>query len=296
MSSVRRIKRTLKSQPTTEGAGVQLKRAFTYQRVPELDPFLMMDDFGSSSPADYMKGFPWHPHRGIETISYMLDGEIEHADSMGNQGIIRAGGIQWMTAGSGIIHQEMPRGTPTGKMHGFQLWANLPAVKKMMHPRYQDIAPEQVPIVTLESRVSMKVLCGSVNGVEGPVKDIVIDPLYLDILIPAGVTLMQSVASGHTIFAYVIEGKGSFEPDQPEKPNVQLGPETVIIYGDGEHIEVKAQGHDLRILLLGGKPIGEPVAWYGPIVMNTREELVTAFEEYQNGTFLKHQKGASSSH
>jgi redox-sensitive bicupin YhaK (pirin superfamily) len=292
MSSVRRVERVLKSQPTVEGAGVRLKRAFMYQRVPELDPFLLMDDFGSDNPEDYNKGFPWHPHRGIETISYMLDGEIEHADSMGNCGVIGAGGIQWMTAGSGIIHQEMPHGEPAGRMHGFQLWANLPAVNKMMHPRYQDIAPEQVPVVTLDNGVKIKVLCGEVNGVIGPVKDVIIDPQYLDVSIPAGGSYTHHVHEGYTVFAYVIEGSGAFEPEQPDKSPAAIGIESVVIYGDGERVEIKADANGLRFLLLSGKPIREPVAWYGPIVMNTREELVTAFEEYQNGTFLKHQTGA----
>ncbi len=293
MSSVRNVKRVLKSQPTMEGAGVRLKRAFTYQRVPELDPFLLMDDFGSDNPDDYIKGFPWHPHRGIETISYMLDGEIEHGDSMGNSGVIRAGGIQWMTAGSGIIHQEMPHGAPAGKMHGFQLWANLPAANKMMHPRYQDIVAEQVPVVALDNGVTIKVLCGEVNGVKGPVKDIVIDPQYLDVTIPAGVTYTHPTQAGYTVFAYIIAGSGAFEPAQSGKSPAVPGIETVVIYGDGDQVEIKAGVDGARFLLLSGKPIREPVAWYGPIVMNTREELATAFEEYQNGTFLKHAKGTS---
>lgn len=291
MPEVRSVKRVLKSQPTIEGAGVHLKRVFSYQRTPELDPFLLMDNFGSDNPADYIKGFPWHPHRGIETITYMLDGEVEHGDSMGNKGVIGAGGIQWMTAGSGIIHQEMPRGTPNGSMHGFQLWANLPASNKMMHPRYQDITDAQAPVVKLDNGVVIKVLCGAVKGVKGPVSDIIIDPQYLDVIIPAGQNYTHAVHSGYTAFTFVFEGAGSFEPDANGRTAASIGIDHLVIFGDGDQIEISAGSSGVRFLLLTGKPIREPVAWYGPIVMNTQAELITAFEEYQNGTFLKHQKG-----
>jgi hypothetical protein len=291
MSDIRRVIRILKSQPTIEGAGVHLKRVFSYQRAPELDPFLLMDNFGSDNPSDYVKGFPWHPHRGIETITYMLDGEVDHGDSMGNSGVISAGGIQWMTAGSGIVHQEMPRGTASGSMHGFQVWANLPAKNKMMDPRYQDITADQVPTIKLGNGVTVKVLCGTVNGVKGPVNDIISDPQYLDVRILADGTYTHAVYAGYTAFAFVFEGDGYFEPASNDKPPTLAGKDHLVIFGDGDQIEIKAGTSGVRFLLLSGKPIREPVAWYGPIVMNTQQELITAFEEYQNGTFLKHQKG-----
>lgn len=270
-----------------EGAGVALSRVFMYQIAPELDPFLLMDDFHSNNPADYIKGFPWHPHRGIETITYMLHGEIDHGDSMGNTGVILPGDVQWMTAGSGIIHQEMPRGEADGAMAGFQVWANLPASHKMMHPRYQEVKRAQIPVVDLEGGVIVKVICGAISGTTGPVQDIVTDPGYLDVSVPAARGFTHHIPSGHTAFAYVIEGDGVFGTAGNGKPQT-IGAETLVIFGDGDAVQATGGNEGMRFLLLYGKPIREPVAWYGPIVMNTREELRIAFEEYQNGTFLKH--------
>jgi redox-sensitive bicupin YhaK (pirin superfamily) len=283
MAKIRRIRKVLKSQPTIEGAGVHLKRAFGYQQVPELDPFLLLDDFHSNNPDEYIKGFPWHPHRGIETITYVLYGRVEHGDSMGNKGTISSGDIQWMTAGSGIIHQEMPKGQEDGLMWGFQLWANLPASHKMMDPRYRDIKSNQVPEVTLDGGVNVKIICGQVRGVRGPVQDIVIDPEYLDIRVPSGSRFMHSVRRGHKAFAYVIEGEGYFDQNRDE----MVGPESLVIFEDGDEVAISTEKKSVRALFVSGKPIGEPVAWHGPIVMNTQEELRIAFEEYENGTFIK---------
>ena len=287
MTNVRPIKRVRKSEPTMEGAGVALKRVFMYQNTPELDPFLLMDDFHSSDPDKYLKGFPWHPHRGIETISYMLHGEIEHGDSMGNTGIISAGDAQWMTAGSGIVHQEMPHGEVGGLMWGFQLWANLPAANKMMYPRYQEVKADQIPVAMLDDGVKVRVICGEIAGITGPVRDIVTDPGYLDVSMPASSHFSHMITPGYTAFAYVIEGAGTFGVVDGTIPRI-IDAETVVIFGDGDKVQASAGDKSLRFLLLYGKPIREPVAWYGPIVMNTREELRLAFEEYQNGTFLKH--------
>jgi redox-sensitive bicupin YhaK (pirin superfamily) len=275
-----------------------LKRAFGYQQAPQLDPFLLLDNFHSDNPNDYLKGFPWHPHRGIETITYMLFGKIEHGDSMGNQGVIASGDVQWMTAGSGIIHQEMPKGQDNGLMWGFQLWANLPASHKMMRPRYQEIKSQQIPETKLKNGVSIKVICGEVNGVKGPVQDIMTDPEYLDVTVPSAASFRHATPKGHTVFAYVIEGKGFFEPDQSSvesmgKNNLDrtgmkiVESEKLVIYDDGDEIAISTQSEGVRFLLISGKPIGEPIAWYGPIVMNTQEELEIAFDEYQRGTFLK---------
>lgn len=288
MSTIRRIGKVLKSKPTLEGAGVHLKRVFGYQHAPQFDPFLLLDDFHSNNPDDYIKGFPWHPHRGIETITYMLYGKVEHGDSMGNKGIISSGDVQWMTAGSGIIHQEMPKGQEDGLMWGFQLWANLPASHKMMNPRYQEVKRQQIPEVTLDNDVKIKVVCGEVNGIKGPVQDIVIDPEYLDITVPPRTGFTYPVKSGYTVFAYVIEGKGYFE--QERDAHGYMAPEHLILFDDGDELAISTEDEHGRFLLISGKPIGEPVAWYGPIVMNTQEELRIAFEEYQNGTFLKHSK------
>ena len=283
MAKIRRIRKILKSQPTIEGAGVHLKRAFGYQQVPELDPFLLLDDFHSNNPDQYIKGFPWHPHRGIETITYVLYGKVEHGDSMGNKGTISSGDIQWMTAGSGIVHQEMPKGQEDGLMWGFQLWANLPASHKMMDPRYRDIKSHQVPEITLDGGVIVKIICGQVHGVRGPVHDIVIDPEYLDIRVPLGSRFMHSVRRGHKAFAYVIEGEGHFDQGRDD----MVGPEGLVIFEDGDEVAIAGKGGPVRALFVSGKPIGEPVAWHGPIVMNTQEELRIAFEEYENGTFIK---------
>ena len=284
MKETRKIQKLIKSKPTLEGAGVHLKRVFGFTEVPLFDPFLLLDDFRSDNPAHYLKGFPWHPHRGIETITYMLSGDVEHGDSMGNRGVISSGDTQWMTAGSGIIHQEMPKGGPDGRMEGFQLWANLPRSHKMMEPRYRDIKSRQVPEVVLENGVRIKVICGRAGDKQGPVQDIVIDPEYLDVTVPAKTDFIHSTKRGHTVFAYVIEGKGHFENQKAPFS----GNGTLCLFGDGEQVVVSTEDDALRFLLISGRPINEPVAWYGPIVMNTDEELETAFEEYRNGTFIKH--------
>lgn len=296
----RAIKKIWKSQPTIEGAGVHLKRAFGFHEVPLLDPFLLLDDFRSKNPADYKAGFPWHPHRGIETITYVLDGDVEHGDSMGNRGIISAGDVQWMTAGSGIIHQEMPQGNLKGQMYGFQLWANLPAHSKMMDPRYREVKRNSIPVVSLSNGASAHVICGEVNGVRGPVQDIVTDPEYLDVEIPAGKSFEHPVKNDHTVLAYVIDGEAYFDkarvPFAREAAGVNYfdmdppcpcGDGSLILFGAGTHVAVTTDKHPVRFLLISGKPLGEPIAWYGPIVMNTAEELRKAFEEYQNGTFVK---------
>ncbi len=304
MGKLRKIEKILKSRPTIEGAGVHLKRAFGFLEVPRLDPFLLLDDFHSNKPTDYLPGFPWHPHRGIETITYVLHGEVEHADSLGNKGIISSGDVQWMTAGSGIIHQEMPKGTSSGLMWGFQLWANLPASQKMMDPRYRDVKQSQIPEATLDSGVKVKIICGRVNKASGPVKDIVIEPEYLEVNVPPKTAFNHPVKTGHTAFAYVIEGKGYFDQERDSfKPEVVganyfdfkreclLGPENLALYEcSGDQIRVTAEESPVRFLLISGKPIGEPVAWHGPIVMNTQEELRIAFDEYQKGTFIKHRE------
>jgi redox-sensitive bicupin YhaK (pirin superfamily) len=273
MVNIRRIKKVLKSQPTIEGAGVHLKRAFGYQQVPELDPFLLLDDFHSDNPD--------------ETITYVLYGEVEHGDSMGNKGTISSGDIQWMTAGSGIIHREMPRGQEDGLMWGFQLWANLPASHKMMDPRYQDIKSNQVPEITLDGGVKVKIICGEINGVKGPVQDIVIEPEYLDFTVPPKSSFTHSVKRRHKAFAYVIEGEGFFDQDRGSNARGMVGPESLVIFDDGDEVAMSTQDRPVRALFVSGKPIGEPVAWHGPIVMNTQEELRIAFEEYENGTFIK---------
>ena len=297
----RKISKVFKSIPTIEGAGVHLKRAFGYYQVPLFDPFLMLDDFHTSKPEEYLAGFPWHPHRGIETITYILEGVVEHGDSMGNKGVIRAGDVQWMTAGSGIIHQEMPKGSPSGTMWGFQFWANLPARNKMMPPRYRDVPAASIPLVMLESGVGVKLVSGTLNGVEGPVKDIVIEPELMEVSVPSGTVFEHRTKHGHTCIAYLLSGSGQF--DEGKDPysfeysgsgwldlerGCTFGPETVVLYErDGEIIRVSAGSDGLRFLLLSGRPLGEPVSWQGPIVMNSREELRIAFEEYNNGTFIK---------
>lgn len=284
MQSVRKISKTWGSKPTVEGAGVHLKRAFGYHEAPLLDPFLLLDDFRSANPAEYLPGFPWHPHRGIETITYMLDGEVEHGDSMGNGGTILSGDVQWMTAGSGIIHQEMPKGDANGLMGGFQLWANLPASHKMMEPRYRDVKSHEIPAVFLKSGATVRIICGQVNGVRGPVEDIITDPEYLDVSIPPNARFTHPVKQGHTVFAYVVSGAASFDDDDSRLWDTG----TLVLYGDGESVAVATEAEPVRFLLVSGKPIGEPVAWRGPIVMNTQEELQIAFEEYEQGTFIKH--------
>jgi redox-sensitive bicupin YhaK (pirin superfamily) len=303
MKQTRAIQKVFKSKATIEGAGVHLKRAFGHSQVPLFDPFLLLDDFRSDNPSHYLKGFPWHPHRGIETITYVLRGEVEHGDSMGNKGVISSGDVQWMTAGNGIIHQEMPKGDPEGFMGGFQLWANLPASHKMMEPRYRDVKSSQTPEVVLGDGTKIKIICGKVSGQSGPVHDIVIDPEYLDISVPPETEFSHATKRGHTAFAYVIGGRGYFcQEKKPFAYEVEganyfdmqrdplVGNETLVLYGDGDEILVSTEKEPVRFILVSGKPIGEPVAWYGPIVMNTQEELEIAFEEYQNGTFIKHRR------
>jgi len=297
----RKIKKVMKGKPTIEGAGVQLKRAFGFSEVPLFDPFLMLDDFRSDNPGHYSKGFPWHPHRGIETITYMIDGTVEHGDSMGNKGVITAGDLQWMTAGSGVIHQEMPKGDKNGLMGGFQLWANLPSSRKMMDPRYRDVKRQQIPEVVLDGGTTIKVICGRVGSIEGPVRDIVIEPEYLDVSVPPQTEFIHRTTPGHTVFAYVIAGKGyfckeknpfSYEIAGENYFDMQRDPfvdnRSLVLFEDGDEIMAMAEKDPVRFLLISGRPIGEPVAWYGPIVMNTQEELQAAFEELERGTFIKH--------
>jgi redox-sensitive bicupin YhaK (pirin superfamily) len=271
---------TLIRQPTLEGAGVHLNRVFGFREAPQLDPFLMLDDFRSDTPAHYIKGFPWHPHRGIETITYVLKGDVEHGDSLGNTGLISSGDVQWMTAGSGIIHQEMPKGDAEGAMHGFQLWANLPAAQKMMAPRYRDITAERIPVVELASGARVKVIAGRFEGAAGPMDDIVIDPQFLDCSVPAGETFVHATDPDYTAMIYVIGGTGGI--DGKTVSNGEL-----VLFEKGDRLSVDAQADGFRFLLLTGKPLGEPVAWRGPIVMNTQEELDRAFKEYREGTFIK---------
>ncbi|UJS18678.1 MAG: pirin family protein [Candidatus Jettenia sp.] len=303
MAETRKIHKVLKSKPTIEGAGVHLKRAFGHSQVPMFDPFLLLDDFHSDNPMHYIKGFPWHPHRGIETITYVLCGDVEHGDSMGNKGIISSGDVQWMTAGSGIIHQEMPKGDPDGLMFGFQLWANLPKSHKMTEPRYRDVKSNQIPEAVLENGTKIRIICGKVNGKQGPVRDIIIDPEYIDVTVPARSEFTHPTKRGHTVFAYVIEGKGyfckeknpfSYEIEGTNYFDIQRDPfisnKTLVLFDDGDQMMVSTEDDAIRFLLISGKPIVEPVAWYGPIVMNTEDELRIAFEEYSNGTFIKHKR------
>jgi len=301
MESNRKIQKVYKSSPVIEGAGVHLKRAIGFSHVPVFDPFLLLDDFRSDVPEHYLKGFPWHPHRGIETITYVLEGNVEHGDSMGNRGNIGPGDVQWMTAGSGIVHQEMPGGNARRQLEGFQLWANLPASQKMMAPRYRDVTADEIPIVRWASGIEIRVISGEVGGVKGPVQDIVIDPEYIDVSVPAHGTYAHPTKPGHTVFAYVIDGRGCFcDERKPFAYEVEgasyfdmardafWGNETLILFGDGERITVSTEESPVRFLLISGRPLGEPVAWQGPIVMNTQEELAVAFDEYRRGTFIKH--------
>lgn len=272
----------LSGQPTMEGAGVHLNRVFGYRELPSFDPFLMLDDFRSDTPEHYLKGFPWHPHRGIETITYVLKGDVAHGDSLGNKGVISSGDVQWMTAGSGIIHQEMPQGDDNGAMHGFQLWTNLPAAQKMMAPRYRGIAADQIPTVALGNGVTISVIAGSIGGARGPMDDIVIDPEYFDCRLPAGQTFAHRTKPTYTAFIYVIGGSG-----QTAGQAIENG--KLVLFDKGAQLVVSAADESLRFLLLTGKPLNEPVAWRGPIVMNTQAELETAFREYREGTFVKKQ-------
>lgn len=301
MDTGRKIRKVIRGKPVIEGAGVHLRRVFGFGETKDFDPFLLLDDFRSDDPQKFLSGFPWHPHRGIETITYMLEGTVEHGDSLGNSGVIIPGGVQWMTAGSGIIHQEMPKGDDKGRMGGFQLWANLPASHKMMDPRYRDIRKEQIPVFENADGVSVRVISGEIGGVRGPVDDIVTGPGYLDVEIAAGRKFEIPVPPGHTVFAYVVQGKVSFggekDPfaydlegenyfDMDLEPFVSDG--ELALFGDGERVDVLTEGDPARFLMFYGKPLGEPVAWRGPIVMNTREELQQAFEDLDRGTFIRH--------
>jgi redox-sensitive bicupin YhaK (pirin superfamily) len=264
------------------------------------DPFLLLDDFRSDEPAHYVKGFPWHPHRGMETITYLLRGEVEHGDSLGNRGVISPGDVQWMTAGSGIIHQEMPKGDPSGAMYGFQLWANLPAARKMMEPRYRGVTSREIPDVKDQGGATVKIIAGTVEGVTGPVRDVVTSPGYLDVSLPPGATFAHQTPRGHTVFAYVIGGKGVFcQQKDPYSYEVEgdsyfdmerdrlIGDRHLVHFGDGDTVSVATETEPVRFLLISGKPIREPIAWRGPIVMNTQDELAQAFAELRNGTFIR---------
>lgn len=298
--SIRPIKRLVRAKPTIEGAGVHLRRAFGFGDSSDTDPFLLLDDFRGDDPAKYLAGFPWHPHRGIETITYVLAGRVEHGDSLGNRGAITAGDVQWMTAGSGIIHQEMPKGDPTGKMHGFQLWANLPAALKMTAPRYQEVKSADIPEIVEEDGTRVRLVCGSYAGKNGPVEGIAADPIYLDVAVPAGKRKSIKADTARHAFAYVFEGSGKFcNASEPlavptesagwwdTTPPKAADNRSLVVFDRGDEVVVQAGEEGLRFLLVSGKPFGEPVAWYGPIVMNTQEELQQAFRELQEGTFLK---------
>ncbi|MCX6690342.1 MAG: pirin family protein [Methanoregula sp.] len=283
MPTTRTIARKFSSRKTIEGAGVRLHRAFGYSQLPLFDPFLMLDDFRAEQPEDYLLGFPWHPHRGIETVTYMLEGTVEHGDSMGHKGNVDTGCVQWMTAGSGIIHQEMPKPVD-GRMGGFQLWVNLPRSHKMMDPRYQEIRAEDIPKVTLPGGVSASVICGKIAGVAGPVHDIVADPEYLDVTLEPDAQFSHRVRPGYMATVYVIGGRGRFDQHQKE----ELTNRTLALFSvEVTSVDVHAGSEGVRFLYFSGKPLREPIAWGGPIVMNTEDELQQAFAEYRNGTFIK---------
>jgi quercetin 2,3-dioxygenase len=302
--ALRQVKRLSKSKPTLEGAGVHLRRAFGFGKTSDFDPFLLLDDFRNDIPQDYLAGFPWHPHRGIETITYVLAGSVEHADSLGNSGSIGAGDVQWMTAGSGIIHQEMPKGDQVGRMHGFQLWANLPAALKMTRPRYQEVKAQDIPLVTGDDGTQARIICGSFWGKKGPVEEVAADPIYLDVSVPAGKRRILPVETDRNAFAYVFAGSGKFcnasaplaVPTEGVQwlettPPAEADNRSLVLFDHGDEIVVQAGDDGIRFLLVSGQPLGEPVAWYGPIVMNTQEQLQLAFEELEEGTFLKHSSG-----
>ena len=298
--SIRPVKRIIESRPTLEGAGVHLRRAFGFGETDEYDPFLLLDDFRNENPDDYMAGFPWHPHRGIETITYVLAGTVDHGDSLGNRGTLGAGDVQWMTAGSGILHQEMPKGDPKGRMHGFQLWANLPKVHKMTPPRYQDVPATEIPAVTDDDGTSVRIVCGEFWGKKGPVEGIAADPRYLDVWVPPGKRKVLPVETTRHAFAYVFEGSGSFRdasapqpvrtdhvgPNGEEETNL-TGNRSLVLFDNGDEVSVTAGDEGIRFLMVSGKPLKEPVAWQGPIVMNTQDELRQAFAELRLGTFIR---------
>ncbi len=300
--SIRPVKSIVQSVPTLEGAGVKLNRAFGFGNTSEFDPFLLLDDFRNDRPADYVAGFPWHPHRGIETITYVLAGSVEHGDSLGNKGNMTAGDVQWMTAGSGILHQEMPKGDELGRMHGFQLWANLPSSLKMTAPRYQDIPAAQIPEVIDDDGTRARIICGEFWGKKGPVEGVAADPRYLDISVAPGVRKTLPVEVTRHAFAYVFAGSGDFrgaskpfgvltEKDTPTGETLvreQIGNRSLVLFDSGDEITVQAGPEGVRFLLVSGKPLEEPVAWHGPIVMNTNAELQQAMSELRAGTFIKH--------
>jgi redox-sensitive bicupin YhaK (pirin superfamily) len=298
--SMRPIKRISQSKATIEGAGVHLRRAFGFGDPSEFDPFLLLDDFRSDRPSDYLAGFPWHPHRGIETITYVLAGSVEHGDSMGNRGSISSGDIQWMTAGRGIMHQEMPQGDAQGRMHGFQLWANLPAALKMTEPRYQEIKSNEIPEVTEDDGTKARIVCGEFWGKRGPVEGIAADPVYIDVWVPPGKRRTLPVETKSHAFAYVFEGNGKFcnasgplaVPTEgtgwmDTTPPAEAQNRSLILFDTGDEITVQAGEEGIRFLLVSGRPLKEPVAWYGPIVMNTQQQLREAFDELNRGTFIK---------
>lgn len=286
MADTRKIVFRQKGQPTSDGAGVRLTRIFGNNEEGLFDPFLLLDFFGSDNPRDYMAGFPWHPHRGMETVTYMLDGQVEHGDSLGNKGVIGKGDIQWMTAGSGIIHQEMPKSQPDSRMFGFQLWINLPASKKMMTPRYQDIKASEIPEVQLKNGISLRVIAGTYEGTTGPVSDIIADPIYFEIAIPSNTEFILPVHMGYTVFVYLFEGSGIFDAALSSP----LTSNEVALFGDGDELKVRTGASHARFLVISGKKLGEPVAWRGPIVMNTEEEINLAFRELKEGNFIKTSK------
>ncbi|MEM7134197.1 MAG: pirin family protein [Chloroflexota bacterium] len=298
--SIRPVRKHTKSQAAVEGAGVRLNRAFGFGEPSEFDPFLLLDDFRNERLEDYIAGFPWHPHRGIETITYVLAGTVEHGDSIGNHGIIAPGDVQWMTAGRGILHQEMPQGDVAGRMHGFQLWANLPAALKMAEPRYQEVKSADIPEVIDDDGTKARIICGSFWGARGPVEGIAADPVYLDVSVPPGQCKTLPVEMMHHAFAYVFAGAGHFQNASPPQavPTEDLLTEEItystpaenrslILFDKGEHVTVQAGEEGIRFLLVSGRPLEEPVAWHGPVVMNTQQELMQAFRELQEGTFIQ---------
>jgi quercetin 2,3-dioxygenase len=298
--SLRPVKKMIQTKPTIEGAGVKLQRAFGFGQTKDFDPFLLLDDFRNDNPEDYLAGFPWHPHRGIETITYVLAGSVEHGDSLGNKGRMTAGDVQWMTAGSGILHQEMPKGDAIGRMHGFQLWANLPASLKMTDPRYQDIPSNAIPEVTDDDGTRVRVICGQFWGQRGPVEGVAADPNYLDVFVPAGRRKQLEIETDRNAFAYVFAGSGTFRGASDPRAvltdqvvNPQAAPvydaknHSLVLFDRGDEITVQASEAGIRFLLVSGKPIEEPVAWYGPIVMNTQEQLREAIAELNTGAFIK---------
>jgi quercetin 2,3-dioxygenase len=295
--SIRPVKRLGRTRSTLEGAGVRLERAFGFGNTTEFDPFLLLDDFRNDEPKDYLAGFPWHPHRGIETITYVLAGTVQHGDSLGNQGSLGAGDVQWMTAGSGILHQEMPQGDSNGRMHGFQLWSNLPSSLKMTPPRYQDISARDIPEVVDDDGTRVRVICGELWGSRGPVDGVAADPRYLDISVPPGRRKRLPVERSLHAFAYVIAGSGRFrDASEPQAVRNELADlsgledtrnRSLVVFDAGDEIAVQAGDEGIRFLLVSGKPIEEPVAWHGPIVMNTEQELQQAYAELRAGTFIK---------